>query len=62
MRVLTREEHDERITVAESMEAHGGGFVKTLAKCIYQADPDNLDKIKAAFPEYWEKYKNWEEK
>jgi hypothetical protein len=38
------------------MQTWGGSFVKALSQCIVLADPDNLEKIKLAWPDYWAKY------
>jgi len=50
---------DEKLLVAENMREYGGGFVKELGKAIMRADEHNTKKVKDAFPEYWEKFKNW---
>jgi len=42
--------------VTETMAKYGGGFVRALAACARRADEDNLAKLKAAFPEYWDEY------
>ena len=52
-------DHDEKIYVANKMTDYGGGFVQTLGMLIFKADYINLEKIKKAFPEYWEQYKNF---
>lgn len=39
-----------------AMLNHGGSFAKALAHAATQADPDNLQRLKLAFPELWEKY------
>lgn len=49
---------EEEIKIVEKMLRFGGGFVKALAKCFYQADPINFQKLKNAFPEYWEEYRS----
>lgn len=41
----------------EAMSKYGGSFVKALAEMARRADPQNLAKIKAAWPEYWTEYK-----
>jgi hypothetical protein len=46
--------------VIENMHLFGGSFVYALARAATKADPENLAKIKAAWPELWEKYANWE--
>jgi hypothetical protein len=43
-------------TVA-NMGDMGGGFVRALARAMQLADPDNLERIKAAFPEIIERYR-----
>jgi hypothetical protein len=43
--------------VTEMMFRHGGGFVRRLADLFRSADGDNQQRLKAAFPEYWAKYK-----
>lgn len=50
-------EMNEQIRVAASMIQHGGGFVKALGDALHKADPGNAARIKAAFPDYWEKYR-----
>lgn len=47
--------------VIENMEKYGGGFVKALAVCFQKADPINFIKLKIAFKNYWEEYKNFED-
>ena len=42
--------------VLESMQMRGGLFVRTLATLCHRADPENLAKIKATWPEYWAEY------
>lgn len=42
--------------VIENMENFGGGFVKALAQAARKADLENLQRIKTAFPELWERY------
>jgi len=49
---------EERQLVASAMVRQGGSFVSALGNALYNADLSNTDKIKAAFPEYWEKYLN----
>lgn len=45
----------------DAMSSHGGNFVRALSHAAAAADPQNLEKLKAAFPEIWEKYANWPE-
>ena len=42
--------------VISAMRLFGGSFVHALATAASKADPDNLEKIKAAWPELWERY------
>ncbi len=42
--------------VVAAMERFGGSFVRALAVAAGHADVDNLKRIKAAFPEYWNRY------
>lgn len=42
--------------VVRTMERFGGSFVRALAQCCHAADPVNLAKIKATWPEYWAEY------
>lgn len=38
------------------MEVQGGSFVKALVNLWYMADSANKPRVRAAFPEYFEKY------
>jgi hypothetical protein len=38
------------------MIEYGGSFVRKLGAAALVADPENLRKIKAAWPEYWSQY------
>lgn len=38
------------------MESFGGSFVKSLANCYYCADSTNKQRLRAAFPEVFERY------
>ena len=51
-------EAQERYDVWRNMRQYGGSFVKLLGELLIHADEDNTRRIKEAFPEYWEKYKN----
>lgn len=42
--------------ILHAMEHFGGSFVKALAAACRRADPENLARIKAAFPELWTTY------
>jgi hypothetical protein len=46
--------HD--VEVIDAMRRYGGGFVKALAEAAARADDENLGRLKAAWPEYWERY------
>jgi len=48
--------NDEDRRIIEAMQTYGGSFVKVLAQAAQLADSENLDRIKCAFPDYWEKY------
>jgi len=44
------------------MEVMGGSFVKSLAACYYCADMSNKIRLEAAFPDYFNKYREmWKE-
>ena len=49
--------NDEELKVAENMVKYGGSFVAALGEAIYHADPNNLERIKITWPEYYEQYK-----
>lgn len=38
------------------MEVLGGSFVKALAHLYYMADSSSKPRVRAAFPEYFERY------
>jgi len=42
--------------VAFTMIEYGGSFVRKLGAAALVADPENLAKIKAAWPDYWSQY------
>lgn len=42
--------------VVQMMERYGGSFVRKLAELTHLADPDNYERIKATWPDYWETY------
>ena len=42
--------------VASTMIEYGGSFVRKLGAAALVADPDNLAKIKATWPDYWAQY------
>ena len=42
--------------VATAMIEYGGSFVRKLGAAALVADPENLGKIKATWPDYWAAY------
>lgn len=38
------------------MEIQGGGFIKALVACYYEADPVNRVKLRETFAGYFENY------
>ena len=42
--------------VMDAMAVYGGSFAQALAAAARKADPDNLLRIKATWPEYWQEY------
>jgi hypothetical protein len=42
--------------VASTMIEYGGSFVRKLGAAALVADPENLGKIKATWPDYWSQY------
>lgn len=48
--------NEEDIKVIEAMQKYGGSFIKALADAAERADQENLAKIKATWPEYWQRY------
>jgi len=42
---------------ANEMFERGGAFAHNLAHCMVVADPDQLARIKSAFPELMERYR-----
>src|SRR5882757_850168 len=49
----------ESRVIAGNMRDYGGGFVKKLGEALFLADRFNTQRIKNAFPEYWNQYLNW---
>jgi len=49
----------EKNRVSENMIKYGGGFVKALGEALSHADINNTMRIKQAFSEYWERYKDY---
>lgn len=48
--------NDRDIWTIDAMEDMGGSFVKQLGALARRADPQNLEKIKMTWPQYWEEY------
>lgn len=48
---------DNERNVIEAMECYGGKFVRALAKCFSLANRDNFQRLRTAFPEYWDYYR-----
>lgn len=48
--------NDQDYWTLKAMSKYGGGFVKALAQAAHQADANNRERIKNAFPEYWKEY------
>jgi hypothetical protein len=42
----------------EAMEKYGGSFVKALAEAYLRADAENRARLKAAFPEIFDRYRH----
>ena len=42
--------------VISAMIEYGGSFVRKLGAAALVADPENLNKIKATWPDYWAAY------
>lgn len=40
-----------------NMERYGGSFVRALAECLNRADNYNYDRLKKAFPDYFDQYR-----
>lgn len=47
---------DQDLNVIQAMIRFGGSFVANLGKAALSADANNLQRIKDAFPEYWQQY------
>ena len=48
--------YEQDFITTEAMIKKGGSFVRHLGKLWRLADTDNKDRLKKAFPEYWENY------
>lgn len=47
---------DADLKIIEAMEKYGGSFVAAIAQAAKRADRTNFARLKAAFPEIWERY------
>ena len=52
----------ERLILVSNMQKYGGSFVQALSEAILRSDPDNYERLKEAFPDYWETYSNMEDR
>lgn len=55
-------EYDKNWWITEAMIRYGGSFVRDLGKLCRHADRQNTAKLRATFPEYWERYSKLVEK
>jgi hypothetical protein len=46
----------EDVATIAAMKRYGGSFVRALGEAASHADPDNLRRLKEAFPTYWKDY------
>lgn len=51
---MTPEQQEDDIIAA--MLNFGAGFVVALARAYIKADADNRERIRTAFPDYWQHY------
>jgi hypothetical protein len=49
---------DTDYAITAAMITYGGSFVQGLGQLFRQADAANKARLKAAFPEYWAKYRD----
>ncbi len=42
--------------IVRTMAKYGGSFARAIAEAADKADPDNLARLKTAFPELWVEY------
>lgn len=50
------DDDDRDYQITEAMLRMGGSFVRALAMAYRVGDHTNRHKLKAAFPDYWQKY------
>jgi len=55
-------DYGESLKVAQAMQNYGGGFICALGLALMKADAVNRQKVKDAFPEYWQEYLKKSEK
>ena len=48
---------NERIFTAAAMKRYGGDFFRKLGEALTRADDVNTEKIRAAWPDEWERYR-----
>ena len=51
---------EKEITIVDKMAKYGGSFVKALAECFYRADPNNFNRLRETFNDYWIEYENFD--
>jgi hypothetical protein len=49
--------HSEALHISNAMIKYGGSFVSHLGYALQHADAKNTQRIRHAFPDYWEDYK-----
>ena len=47
---------NDDFAILQAMQTYGGSFAKGIARAAFAADNTNYAKLKAAFPELWERY------
>ncbi len=55
----TEMSESELLEAAHIMEMYGGGFAKAIALAYFRADGTNRPRVVEAFPELFERYKDW---
>jgi len=58
---IKRHEKADEVRVATAMIRHGGSFVHHLGVALTHADANNTRRIREAFPDYWETYRDMAE-
>ena len=49
----------EHYAIGQAMIVYGGSFMSNLGKALQNADSQNQAKIKAAWPDEWENYRQF---